>query len=329
DQAIVHYRHAFLADPTNTNALTRLGDASVDASEFRDADWYYEQALAIQPDSLEAIRGLGRVHYLKGFFANAEKSFRRALTLAPDDVSTRVNLANTLVATNRPEEAITLFGELVQQQPNLAHAWYGLGLALHQQNRLDQSMAALTRSAEVDKFFFSEIAHAAKFAEIACERGQQQAARRNHKAALASFAQAAKILPTHAAAYAESGHVWLAAGDRTRAVRAYKKACSLNTSDWSVWNNLAWLLATQQNITSESAHDAEGAARHAVDLEPERASSHDTLAAALASNGKFKEATQAAEKAIELTRQENPNADVRRIHRRIELYRAEKRFVEP
>ncbi|MCA9217984.1 MAG: VCBS repeat-containing protein, partial [Planctomycetales bacterium] len=49
DQAIVHYRHAFLADPTNTNALTRLGDASVDASEFRDADWYYEQALAIQP----------------------------------------------------------------------------------------------------------------------------------------------------------------------------------------------------------------------------------------------------------------------------------------
>ena len=105
----------------------------------------------------------------------------------------------------------------------------------------------------------------------------------------------------------------------------YRKACSLDTQDWSVWNNLAWLLATRQEPSSRQVVEAVAAARHAVRLAPNRSSSHDTLGVALAAKGDFGEAVKAAQQAIQLAKR----SDTHRVRNRLNLYRQGKRYIEP
>ena len=291
-EALSAYRQAFLADPTNLQAATRLGEASADGGNLKDAEWYFQQAMAIHGNTADAHRGLGRVEYLKGFFEKAEAHFDKAMSLNPKDTATRLNLANTLLARNQSLAAITAFHEILKEKPDMAHAWYGMGIALDQEKRTEQAAAALIRAARLNPEFSKLETVASKVAMILCKHGEQLASKRKHQAALARFSQAANALPTYAPAYAESGHIWLARGNRQKAIAAYQKACSLKTEDWSVWNNVAWLLATQPTVSKQAAHDSEGAARHAVELEPNRASSHDTLGVALAAQGKFAEAKQ-------------------------------------
>lgn len=64
-----------------------------------------------------------------GQYAAAEQHYRRALTLAPGDPRIAVSLGFLLRQLQRPAEAKAQFAAVIQHEPALAEAHYGLGLA--------------------------------------------------------------------------------------------------------------------------------------------------------------------------------------------------------
>ena len=104
-----------------------------------------------------------------------------------------------------------------------------------------------------------------------------------------------------------------AAGKTKQAVRAY--------------NFIGWAFATSPKDNLLDPETAMAFAKHAVDLTKERdPSALDTLAAAQAANGKYKEAVQTAQAAIKLANSQGnrPLADA--ISGRLRLYQKEKPY---
>ena len=90
-----------------------------------------------------------------------------------------------------------------------------------------------------------------------------------------------------------------------------------------VLNSLAWLKATGEEPQLRDPQDAVRLAKRACELTGFEDAAHlDTLAAAYAAAGKFTEAVETAEKAIELAESAGRGALADRIRKRLEYYKA-------
>jgi tetratricopeptide (TPR) repeat protein len=105
----------------------------------------------------------------------------------------------------------------------------------------------------------------------------------------------------------------------------YEKCLTVAPDDPMTLGNLAWLYATS---TDEGVRNRARALELALRLEKVAATPsarlYDILAAANAEIGRFDEAVRMAEKALTLTRDDDPSVETRR--RLIDLYRSRKPF---
>jgi Flp pilus assembly protein TadD len=105
------------------------------------------------------------------------------------------------------------------------------------------------------------------------------------------------------------------------------KAMELKTDNPDVLNNLAWLLATGNNTSTEDADKAIGLAQLACELtKNEKAEQLDTLAAAYAAAGRFEEAVKTAGQAIDMAKAGGRKDLVSEIQNRVEFYRTGQRY---
>lgn len=78
--------------------------------------------------------------------AAAEMAWRAALRQWPDDVAARFGLGNSLLATQRPEEAERQYREVLALEPGLAAVRNNLAVALHEQSRFDEALIEVERA---------------------------------------------------------------------------------------------------------------------------------------------------------------------------------------
>jgi len=125
------------------------------------------------------------------------------------------------------------------------------------------------------------------------------------------------------------GNVLEGRGQIDEAIAHYKKALEIKPNYAEAHNNLAWVLATcpKPSLRNGAAAVAlaEGAAKLSGRQEPEIL---DTLAAAYAEAGRFSEAVQTAQKALDLARQQNKQTLAESIQAKIRLYEAGTPFHE-
>ena len=104
----------------------------------------------------------------------------------------------------------------------------------------------------------------------------------------------------------------------------------LRPDDAELLDDTAWILATNPNPSFRNGAEAVELARHAVKLtaaqDPRLL---DTLAAAYAEAGRFAEAVQAAQQAIDLATRQNKPAVAAAIKARCEVYETKTAFREP
>ncbi len=112
-------------------------------------------------------------------------------------------------------------------------------------------------------------------------------------------------------------------GQRARAAagRLYRAGIALG-GDATLATNLAWLLSTDPDPTVRHAADALALAQRIVAGRPDDPSSHHTLAAALAENGRFPEAVDALTRAIALARAAGQTSTATLFEQRLATYRA-------
>jgi tetratricopeptide (TPR) repeat protein len=129
--------------------------------------------------------------------------------------------------------------------------------------------------------------------------------------------------------YAGLGMAYIRAGKKEPAIENLTKAVELKNNDEIIFNGLSWLLATQAEVNEAEANRAIEYARRACEkTEYKNAVFIDTLAAAYAAGGKFDEAVETSQKAIDAARATGQEALVEKVQERLKLYQSGQRYYK-
>jgi tetratricopeptide (TPR) repeat protein len=114
--ALGSLRQAQSLAPTDSAALTLIGDSFLTAGRLDDAASAYSAAVALEPRNSSALVGLGRIYQARNRLADAETSLRRALAVAPSNLAAQAALGRLLLRAGQSAEAIPLLEAAVAQQ---------------------------------------------------------------------------------------------------------------------------------------------------------------------------------------------------------------------
>jgi tetratricopeptide (TPR) repeat protein len=136
-----------------------------------------------------------------------------------------------------------------------------------------------------------------------------------------------RLGPGDATAYAIRGHAYYAKGQFGKALVDYREALRLERTNDLAYNNLAWLRATCPEAAMRNAVEAVDAGKKACELTGwSNWTRIDTLAAAFAEAGDFKQAARYERQAVGM---EGPNKEeVEGMEGRLLLYERQKPYRE-
>jgi tetratricopeptide (TPR) repeat protein len=145
--------------------------------------------------------------------------------------------------------------------------------------------------------------------------------------ALPELKRAIEIRPHFASGEEALATAYEALGNSTEALLHWRKAHTIDPSDASAIQGLAWLLATSPDASVRNGAEAVSWARSASDLVPaEDAGALDTLAAAYAESGQFPQAVESATRALTLATAKGDPALANAIRERLRLYKQNKPY---
>jgi len=161
------YRRAVELAPGNASVLLGAGSLAYNVGRLQEAIELYGRAVEQDPLSSGSLNNLGRALHAADRFAEAEEAYRRGLELAPQRVGTHADLALTLLAEGRGEQALA---EAMQEPLEWARL-RSLAMVRHAMGKRTESDEALRKLIEID----SE-GGAYQIAEVHAKRGEPDAA---------------------------------------------------------------------------------------------------------------------------------------------------------
>lgn len=307
-------------EPYRAMFYNTLGTALAEAGRLEEAAEHYRRALEIQPGYVDAAANLGDVLARLGRAPDALDRLRRAVAASPDNAYFHDQLGRALAAAGQIDEALTHFRKAVALNPRDPELHNNLGNALLLKGDVVAAAQQYRAALELDKTYAD--AHF-NLARLLRAQGDEQAALHHCRQAVRFNRE---LLPAHV----ELARLLLLRGEAHGAVAALRDAQRLRPDDPALANELGWYLATLPGLAAADRAEALRLARQALaDPRNRTASRLDTLAAALAANGRFDQAAQTARQAIELAERSGAAAAAEQFRRRLELYRAGKPYVEP
>jgi Flp pilus assembly protein TadD len=143
------------------------------------------------------------------------------------------------------------------------------------------------------------------------------------KEAVTYLKQAVQIDPQYSQAHYTLGNVYARLGNIKEAVASWNEVLALQPGHLLAINNLAWVKATHQNPDFYDPNEAVRLALRVCELTNyEQPEALDTLAVAYAATGRFPQAIETAEKAVQLSLAKNKDELARLIQRRLQSYKA-------
>lgn len=288
---IALWSDAAAKSPGLVRAHTNLGVALARAGRHEEALVAYDRALTIQPDSAE-------LHYDRVFSLRAlarepeaEAELDLVLHLAPEHAGAHQMKGESALRRGDIGTAIVHLRNALAANNRVAATHHLLGVALLARGELDDAAPSLQAAARLDP----RLAPASRRA--------------------------------FAAASSTRGLVRLADGDARAALIDLRAALAADPGDPLAANGLAWILATSSDPSLRDPPEAVRAAEWAVNARPDDPGLLDTLGAAYAAAGRFKDAIAAAERAEEIASAKGDTALRDRIRERLVSYRAGEAWV--
>lgn len=144
---------------------------------------------------------------------------------------------------------------------------------------------------------------------------------------IAALEKKVKVNPDDAETHNELGKIFYRSGQFDKVVLHWSEVLRINPADEKVCNNLAWVLAAGKDDTVWDAERAMELAEQACELtEYKQPEMLDTLGVAYAAAGRFEEAKEITEKAIELALSEGENQVAGDIETRMQLYKKKQAY---
>jgi tetratricopeptide (TPR) repeat protein len=351
DEAIAHYQKAVEIEPGNRPVFNRMGATLLAMGKSGQAVPVFQKAVQLEPRDPQQADGLGLALMQSGRTGEAVPWFEKAIALNPKDAGAESNLAIALSSMGRQDEAIPHLQRAAELMPREPGFQSNLGAALAAQGRVDEAIPhfqkaldirpddvtthvnlamALATTGKVD----DAIEHLDKAARltpddagIQTNLGAALALEGRAGEAIPHLQKALQVAPDSAEAHYHMGVAEFMQGKVTEAVTEWRKAISLQPDNVLALNRLAQVLSTSGQASLRNGAEAVELAERAVKTGGEQeAALLDTLAAAYAESGRFKEAVETAQRALALATQHGEQRLAEGLRARIALYQARTAF---
>ncbi len=314
------YRKAVELDTNSAVAHLNLGVFLEDNGRYDEAMAEFLRTVQIDPTLAQGQVNLGVGLQRIGRHEESVKAFREAVNLDPDMAAAQMNLGAYEARQGRWNEAERRYRLAIKSDPTLAMAHLNLGMVSERDGRLKQAMAA----------YHEAIRQSPDLARAHLRLGNVLSRQNQWTDALKSFHRAVQIDSQLTVARVQLGVALEKLGQTTEAVAAYREALRIDPELAMAQNNLAWILATAVDQLDRDGKEAVRLAEKAARLtEYKRAGVLDTLAAAYAESGRFKDAVQTINKAIDLVRSTDHFEGLTKLEQHRDLYQQEQPLRMP
>jgi tetratricopeptide (TPR) repeat protein len=277
----------------------------------------FDYALMVTKNNEVAENSYGIALFREGRFSEAETHFSNAVRISPGFSDARDNLARTFLKEGKLDETVACFNELLRYTKDSAGVYYYLGVALNEQKKYTEAIKRLSDALKLDPNYPGACR---MMGSLLLETGKFNEAIPYLNEALRTDAKQAEI-------YKSLGLVYNQLGKYEQAIQVWRKATELEPNDAGFLNNLAWLLATTKDTSTQDVNKAIELAKRACELtgykEP---AMPDTLSASYAAAGRFDEAVTTAQRAIDIAKACGQNELAYEIQKRTELYRTGQQY---
>lgn len=324
--------------------------------------WGY--VIATQPSNALGYFGRGQAYLAQGDLARAAEDYRRGLELRPSMSDFRLARASVLAQMQRLDDAKAEYQKTIELDPanrfareQLAGLEFHQGVQLAGERKLDEAIAAYERAIALNGSFapyWNNLGCAyldlGKF-DMAIEKigravqidpgdapawnnlaiAQDQIGKRDEAAI--SLQTAVKARPDYAAAHDRLASLYARLGkyaDAIQQLRTGISAVSDERDKLALRHGLARVLASCPDAAIRSGEEAAELASAVIEATQRQVpETFDTLAMALAAQGRFDDAVRTASTALEMFRSAGNQAAAADVEHRIQRYRTGKRVDEP
>ncbi len=347
------FAHALKVTENNTTAENNYGHALLEAGRPGEAVKYLADALDKDPALAEARINLGlalrkqgklneaiacfkelirrgqvsaKVYYNLVVALSEQKKYdeaikylSKAMALDPTYPNAKYIMGSLLMSAGRTDEAVKYFEEMLKENKYSPQVHYNLAATLSMHKKYDAAIKHLARVLELDP----------NYPDAHNTMGTLLASKGRFNEAVEQFKEALRKDPENPVLYTKLGLAYQQLGKSNEAIRSWSKAAEIKPDDVGILNNLAWAIAVTDKASAQDTKKAEEMAKHACKLTSySQANLLDTLAAAYAANGRFDEAIKTADNAIDIAKTSGQNELAGKIEKRIDLYRAGKRYIQ-
>jgi tetratricopeptide (TPR) repeat protein len=278
---------------------------------WTNSETLWNHALACTARNDTAHNNLGQVFLQKGNMKGAITQYQEALQINPRSVETLLNLGNALCQEGKLDEAITRLQQALVIKPDFADAHDSLGNALRQQEKLDEAIGQFQKAVQIKP----DSAEAQdNLGNALCQKGKLDEG-------ISHFQQALQTQPGFAAAHYNLGIALWQKGRMSEAMAHFQAALQSAPGNARIQNKLAWLLATCPTASLRNGKEAVKLASQANELTGGKDPiALRILAAALAEAGRFTEARETAQKAIDLAQASGQEDLARQLNSELQRY---------
>ncbi|MGI8906415.1 MAG: tetratricopeptide repeat protein [Candidatus Sumerlaeaceae bacterium] len=313
DDAIAEYRKAVTCDPFDEKAHLNLANIYLSRRDWKSAEAAERTALTINPSIADGWHGLAQSVAAQGRQQEGAWCAAEALRLQPEESGYFSAVALMVSGLEGPARE-SACNAVATKSPLAASV---VRAAMHVARR---SMDLATR--ELDAVRIEDTSNSALLAYA----GQVALDLERYDSAQLLLSKAVSLKPDSDEAIVGLATASRATGNEMEADKMLAPMAQ-NSNSARALNALAWLRATAKTNNLRNGAEAERLVRQAIQLlgQP-NLFVQQTLAAALAEQGKFDEAIAAATEAHRMARQMNRDRDAAELDKQLELYRTRKPY---
>jgi predicted O-linked N-acetylglucosamine transferase (SPINDLY family) len=255
--------------------------------EYRDSSVIADdrKAAAMAQFTIEQALQMASQHHQAGRLAEAEQIYRQVLNQQPNHAHALRLLGTLARQVNRNDAAVDLYTRAIALNPSDAELRNDLAIALSALNRPQEAIAALIQAVRLKP----------GVAEIHFNLGTLLANTGRGDEAIASFRQALRLKPAYPSALNNLGNSLRDKGQIDEAIAAYSESMRIDPTFHDACNNLGLTLAQIRRYDEAIAVYQQG-----IRLKPDHALTYYNLAIALGDLGRLDQAIAAYSRALEL-----------------------------
>lgn len=287
--------------------------------DYRSAIAIWQDSYNKRPNNTRALNNLGNAYLEQGNVDEAYRCFLNVLSIYEDHLYAHNNIGFILIKQGNLDQAARHISRAIIIYPKYAPAHNNMGMVLAKQDKLDQAVVHFLKAVAIDP---ENPRAQANLATAFAKQGKLE------NAAI-HFRKVLELGDDSGRTHLKLAEVLFRQRKAQLAVKHCREALKAGCQDTALLNNVAWMLATHEDSLLRDGAEAVRLAERACDLTDYKSPAMlDTLAAAYAEAGRFDQAVETAQRALQLARAAKSEKLAKDIQSRLELYKAERPYPE-